>query len=323
MTQDNIRFALTGAAGYVAPRHMEAIKHNNCDLVTILDPNDSVGQIDNFFPDCLYFNNFERFERYINRRQLSDSPLHYLSICSPNYLHDTHCRFALMNGMHAICEKPLVLNPWNLDILQETEEKTGFSIYNILQLRLHPEVIKLKKYVDSHPDKHFDINLTYITSRGPWYHISWKGQEEKSGGIASNIGIHFFDMLMWIFGKCQKSEVYAHNENHAAGSLVLEKANVNWFLSVDAQHLDKVSKSGQRTYRALNIDGEDFEFSTGFDDLHILSYEKILNHKGFTTQDVRDSIELVHKIRNAEISDSKQSTFINSVLNIKNNNHSE
>jgi len=292
------RFALTGAAGYIAPRHMEAIKQNDGQLVAALDPNDSVGHMDSYFPNSLFFNNFERFERYINRIISQSKNLDYLSICSPNYLHDTHCRFALNNGMDAICEKPLVLNPWNLDILQRAEEQTGKRIYNILQLRLHPEIIKLKEWVDNQESiKVFDIDLTYITSRGPWYHISWKGDVEKSGGIASNIGVHFFDMLMWIFGDVQSNKVFEKTSNYSAGLLELKKANVKWFLSVDAKHLKMLNIENTRTHRSLKIDGKEIDFSKGFEELHNFSYEKIIKGQGFGTSDVRNSIELIHNIR--------------------------
>ena len=312
-------FVLTGAAGYIAPRHMEAILNNKGILHAILDPSDSVGQIDRFFPECLYFNNFERFERHIYKVQGTELNIDYMSICSPNYLHDTHCRFALNNDMHAICEKPLVLNPWNLDELQKAELKTGKNIFNILQLRLHPEIIKLKSFVEKNEDRYFEVDLSYITSRGPWYHISWKGQEEKSGGIASNIGIHFFDMLMWIFGPLESSEVYSRNQNFAAGCLHLQRAKINWFLSVDASHLEALGITNERTHRSLKIDDEAFEFSKGFEDLHDKSYEHILKGEGFKTEDVRDAIELVYTIRNQKL--SKAENLKNKQLsNIINNN---
>lgn len=301
MKTNGKRFGLIGAAGYIAPRHMEAIKLNEGQLVAALDPNDSVGQMDKYFQDALFFNNFERFERYINLLNSQNQTLDFMSICSPNYLHDTHCRFALLNQMHAICEKPLVLNPWNLDQLQRTESETGRHIYNILQLRLHPEIVKLKKYVEDQGNKHFEVQLNYITSRGPWYQISWKGRSEMSGGIATNIGIHFFDMLMWIFGKCEKQEVYSLEKDYAAGTLFLESATVDWFLSVDPRHLELVESRDKRTYRSLEIDGRDYEFSQGFEDLHVSSYEHILHGKGFSSEEVRPAIQLVHDIRNSKI----------------------
>ncbi len=298
------RFALTGAAGYIAPKHMDAIKQVGGSLVAALDPNDSVGQMDAFFPEALYFNNFERFERFINLQRSEGIGLDYLSICSPNHIHDTHCRFALVQGMNAICEKPLVLNPWNLDILQKAEEESSNRIYNILQLRLHPHIIKLKNWVDSHAkNEKYTIDLNYITSRGPWYHISWKGQEDKSGGITSNIGVHFFDMLIWIFGPVQTSTVLEHNRNFAAGNLELENANVNWFLSVDARHLkfSNNNKGHQKTYRSLIVDNKEIDFSLGFEDLHYSSYQSILKNEGFTTNEVRPVIELIHNIRTSKI----------------------
>ena len=299
------RFALTGAAGYIAPRHMEAILENGCDLSAILDPSDSVGVIDSYFPNAKYFNNFERFERHINKVQSSDEHIDYLSVCSPNYLHDTHCRFALHNGMNAVCEKPLVLSPWNIDMLQKAEQDTGNTINTILQLRLHPEIINLKQKVDSDPDKTYSIDLHYITSRGPWYQISWKGQEEMSGGITSNIGVHFFDMLIWIFGKPLKQEVFVHNKMYSSGHLELEKANINWFLSVDSLHLEKLGIKGQKTFRSIKLDGSELEFSRGFENLHILSYKNILEGKGFSTEDARPAIELVHSLRNLKISEAR------------------
>lgn len=292
------RFGLVGAAGYIAPRHMLAIKNNGGHLVAALDPNDSVGQMDRYFPEALFFNNFERFERYIYKMRTDNQALDYLSICSPNYLHDTHCRFALVNDMHAICEKPLVLNPWNLDSLQKAEQETGYSIFNILQLRLHPEVIKLKESLESNPsNKRHSVVLDYITPRGPWYHISWKGQEEKSGGIASNIGVHFFDMLIWLFGSVEEVHVYENQKSYTGGRLILENADVEWFLSVDRQHLSHFDKGGKATYRALSIDGKDIEFSEGFERLHDISYARILSNEGFKTSDVRPVIELIHQLR--------------------------
>ncbi len=300
------KFALTGAAGYIAPRHMEAIKANGGQLDAILDPNDSVGHVDAYFPKALYFNNFERFERHINKIQSTKAALDFLSICSPNYLHDTHCRFALTYNMDAICEKPLVLSPWNLDMLQQAEQQTGKRIFNILQLRLHPEVIKLKDWVQNNGSKRLSIDLHYITSRGPWYQISWKGQEDKSGGIASNIGIHFFDMLMWIFGEPRDSKIYLRDGKAAAGFLELENADVNWFLSVDASDLELLRIDNQRTYRSLRIDNEEFNFSKGFEDLHIASYKHILENEGFGTETVRPAIELVYRLRTESMTPLEQ-----------------
>lgn len=292
------RFGLIGAAGYVAPRHMEAIQMNNGDLIATMDPNDSVGMIDSYFPEALFFNNFERFERHINKIRNEGNKLNYLSICSPNYLHDTHCRFALNNEMDAICEKPLVLNPWNLDALQMAEEKSGFSIFNILQLRLHPVVQKLKKQIDqADTNTVHKVSLNYITSRGPWYQISWKGQNEKSGGISTNIGIHFFDMLIWLFGPVVENILIKRETDHEAGILILKKARVNWFLSVNKSHLELFNTAGKRTYRSLMMNGTEVEFSDGFENLHIESYSKILAGEGFTTLEVRPAIELVSNLR--------------------------
>lgn len=292
------RFGLIGAAGYVAPRHMEAIRKNKGNMLAAMDPNDSVGMIDNYFPEALFFNNFERFERHVNKIRNEGDKLDYLSICSPNYLHDTHCRFALNNEMDAICEKPLVLNPWNLDALQMAEEKSGFKIYNILQLRLHPVIQELKNQITQADENTLhEVSLNYITSRGPWYQISWKGQNEKSGGISTNIGIHFFDMLIWLFGPVQENILLKRDTDHEAGILILEKARVNWFLSVNKSHLKLFDTAGKRTYRSLTMDGKEIEFSDGFENLHNESYTKILDGDGFTTLDVRPAIELVSNLR--------------------------
>lgn len=297
------RFALIGAAGYVAPRHMKAIKEIDGELVAALDPNDSVGIIDSYFPRADFFTEFERFDRHIDKIRRKDKKIDFVSICSPNYLHDAHIRFALRNKAHAISEKPLVLNPWNIDALEEIESETGCRVYNILQLRLHPALIKLKEKIDNAPaDKKYDIDLTYITSRGRWYFISWKGDITKSGGIATNIGIHFFDMLIWIFGKVQDNIVHMLEPDKAAGYLELEKARVRWFLSVDKTTLPKdVAASGQRTFRSITVNGEEIEFSGGFTDLHTLSYQNIIQGNGFGLSQTRPSLETVHKIRNAEI----------------------
>lgn len=298
-------FAMTGAAGYVAPRHMKAIKNNNGTLVAALDPNDSVGQMDRYFPEVLFFKDFERFERHINKLCLAKKSPDYLSICAPNHLHDTHCRFALKNDMHAICEKPLVLNPWNLDILEKAEEESGRKICNILQLRLHPEIQKLKRDVENSPDKFFEVQLNYVTPRGPWYHVSWKGDVQKSGGIATNIGVHFFDMLIWIFGAVKENHVFEHNPLFAGGRLFLEKAKVDWFLSIKAQHVQMWDIQTFSTYRSVRVNGQELEFSKGFEDLHDKSYHQILNNKGFGIKDVRPSIELIHSIRNTPTDQTK------------------
>lgn len=297
------RFALIGGAGYVAPRHMRAVKDTGNELVAVLDPNDSVGVIDSYFPKADFFTEFERFDRHIDKKRRKGKTIDYVSICSPNYLHDAHIRFALKNGADAICEKPLVLNPWNLDGLEEIENDFGKKVYNILQLRLHPSIIELKKQVENaQMDKKYEIDLTYITSRGNWYFTSWKGDESKSGGIATNIGIHFYDMLIWIFGKIQINIVHHRDAKSSAGFMELEKARVRWFLSVDEKMLPPdVHASGQRTYRSITVNGEEIEFSKGFTDLHTLSYQGILDGNGFGLQEARPSIEAVHHIRNADV----------------------
>lgn len=292
-------FALIGAAGFVAPRHMKAIKETGNNLVAALDKHDNVGILDSYFPDADFFTEFERFDRHLDKLKRKGQQVDYVSICSPNYLHDSHIRFALKHGADAICEKPLVLNPWNIDALAEIERETGKKIYTILQLRLHPSIIALREKVLKGPkDKVYDVDLRYITSRGKWYHISWKGDVSKSGGIATNIGIHFFDMLIWVFGTVKKNEVLNLTEKKAEGHLELERAKVNWALSIDYQDIPEDMKAkGKRTFRSLKMENHEIEFSEGFTDLHIISYQKILQHQGFTLEDARPSIELVHEIR--------------------------
>lgn len=292
-------FALIGAAGYIAPRHMKAIKDTNNDLLAALDPNDSVGIIDSYFPQADFFVEFERFDRHIDKLKRRGKELDYVSICSPNYLHDSHIRFGLRNGADVICEKPIVLNPWNIEALQEMEKETNQNIYNILQLRLHPSVIELKKKVEAAPkDKIFDIDLSYLTSRGHWYYTSWKGNKEKSGGIATNIGVHFYDMLIWIFGNVKENIVHLHTHDRAAGYLVLERARVRWFLSINYDVIPQnVKETGARTYRSLTIENEEFEFSGGFTELHTRSYEEVIKGNGFRIGEARKAIELVHDIR--------------------------
>ncbi len=296
-------FALIGAAGYIAPRHMKAIKDTGNNLIAALDKCDSVGVIDQYFPKADFFTEFERFDRHIDKLRRSGNRVDYVSICSPNYLHDAHIRFALRNEADAICEKPLVLNPWNLDALEEIEKETGKKVYNILQLRVHPSIIALKERIEKEykeEKEKYNIDLTYITSRGKWYFISWKGDLSKSGGVATNIGIHFFDMLMWIFGNVKHHEVhYAEPLKKMSGYIELEKANVRWFLSVDYNDLpEEIKQKGQRTYRSITFDGEEIEFSGGFTDLHTVVYKDILNGGGFGINDARPSIELVYQIRN-------------------------
>lgn len=297
-------FALMGAAGYIAPRHLKAIKDTNNNLIAALDKFDSVGIMDRYFPNANFFTEFERFDRHIEKLKRNEAiALDYVSICTPNYLHDSHIRMALRSGAHAICEKPIVLNPWNIDALAAIEKESEGSINTILQLRLHTAIIALKKKVDATPKNgKYEIDLTYITSRGKWYDASWKGESSKSGGIATNIGVHFYDMLSWIFGSVQENVVHLRTPHKAAGYLEFENARVRWFLSIDAEDLPKeVKEKQQRTFRAITIDREELEFSDGFTELHTISYQKILQHQGFGLAEVRPSIEIVHDIRNAEI----------------------
>ena len=297
-------FALMGAAGYIAPRHLKAIKDTNNNLIAALDKFDSVGIMDRYFPNANFFTEFERFDRHIEKLKRNEAiALDYVSICTPNYLHDSHIRMALRSGAHAICEKPIVLNPWNIDALAAIEKESEGSINTILQLRLHTAIIALKKKVDATPKNgKYEIDLTYITSRGKWYDASWKGESSKSGGIATNIGVHFYDMLSWIFGSVQENVVHLRTPHKAAGYLEFENARVRWFLSIDAEDLPKeVKEKQQRTFRAITIDREELEFSDGFTELHTISYQKILQHQGFGLSEVRPSIEIVHDIRNAEI----------------------
>lgn len=293
------KFALIGAAGYIAPRHMKAIKDNGCDLVAAYDPYDGVGIMDSNFPNADFFTEFERFDRHIDKLKRNSNPIDYVSICSPNYLHDAHIRFGLKNGCDVICEKPLVLNPWNLDALMDLEIETNKKVNTILQLRLHPAIIDLKNKIKSGSrDTIYDINLKYVTSRGKWYHHSWKGDLEKSGGIATNIGVHFFDMLTWIFGDFEKVEISMKNNQTAIGKLYLEKARINWMLSIDYNLIpEEIKALGKRTYRTLNIEGQELEFSEGFTELHTESYKNIINGNGFGLADCKKAIEIVSKIR--------------------------
>jgi len=293
-------FALIGAAGYIAPRHMKAIKDTGNNLLAALDKNDSVGILDSYFPEADFFTEFERFDRHIEKLKRKGIKTDFVSVCSPNYLHDAHIRFGLRVGADVICEKPVVLNPWNIDALAEIEKETGKKIFTILQLRLHPAIIALKEKIEAEPKgKKHKVDLDYITSRGHWYYASWKGDLQKSGGIATNIGVHFFDMLMWIFGEVKENNVTEHSASTASGILELENATVNWRLSIDANTLpEEVKASGKRTFRALNIDGESFEFSDGFTELHTKSYENILAGKGFPLMETKRAIQLVHDIRN-------------------------
>tara|TARA_B100001248_G_C27397648_1_gene466852 strand:+ start:3399 stop:4337 length:939 start_codon:yes stop_codon:yes gene_type:complete len=294
-------FALIGVSGYIAPRHMAAIKDTGNNLVASLDPNDSVGIIDSYFPDASFFTEFERFDRHIDKERRKGNKIDYISICSPNYLHDSQIRFALRSGSDVICEKPLVLNPWNIDGLSEIEKDTNQKINTILQLRVHPSIIELKNRVKKiKNDNKFEVELTYITSRGKWYLQSWKGDPKKSGGIATNIGIHFFDMLHFVFGDIQENIVHAHNETMAAGYIEYENARVRWFLSMDYESIPGIIREkGLRTYRSIKVNGDEFEFSDGFTDLHTLSYQEILAGRGFGLEENRVAIETVSHIRSA------------------------
>jgi UDP-N-acetyl-2-amino-2-deoxyglucuronate dehydrogenase len=293
-------FALIGAAGYISPRHMKAINDTGNNLAAAYDPFDSVGIVDSFFPKADFFTEFERFDRHIDKLRRQGTKIDYVSICSPNYLHDSHIRFGLRNNADVICEKPIVLNPWNLDALSEIEKESGKNVFNILQLRLHPSIIELKNQIEtSENDKKLDFDLTYITSRGNWYYASWKGDIYKSGGIATNIGVHFFDMLAWIFGDVQENIVHVHTHDTAAGYIEFNKARVRWFLSINESAIpEALLKQGKRTYRSMKIADHEIEFSDGFTDLHSESYKKILEGNGFRLNEARKSIEIVYNIRN-------------------------
>ncbi|MEQ8628958.1 Gfo/Idh/MocA family oxidoreductase [Ekhidna sp.] len=296
-------FTLIGASGYIAPRHMKAIKETNNRLIAALDNFDSVGVMDSFFPEADFFVEFERFDRHIEKlRYERDVRVDYTSICTPNYLHDAHIRMALRRDSDAICEKPLVLNPWNIEKLAHVEKETGRKIWNILQLRVHPSIIALKEKIASGPkDKIYDVDLTYLTSRGHWYYTSWKGEVSKSGGIATNIGVHFYDMLAWVFGEVKNNIVHVHTHDRAAGYLEFERARVRWFLSINYNVIpEEVKAKGQRTYRSITIEGDELEFSGGFTDLHTKSYEEILKGNGYGIKDAQQAIEIVHDIRHLE-----------------------
>ena len=300
-------FALTGLAGYIAPRHLKAIKDTGNRLVAAVDPHDSVGIIDSYFPDASFFTEVERFDRHLEkiRREKEGEAVDYITICSPNHLHDAHIRLAMRVGADAICEKPLVLNPWNLDVLQELEEEYGQRVWTILQLRVHPSLIQLKKRIEAEKsEKRHKIRLTYITSRGTWYHYSWKGDQEQSGGIGTNIGIHFFDMLMWLFGPAQTTELYVREPNRMGGYIELPNADVEWFLSLEPEDIPNRADEDQRTFRTISVDGEEIEFSGGFTDLHTKVYEETLNGNGFGIEDARPSIELVHKLRTMKLTEN-------------------
>ena len=310
-------FALIGAAGYIAPRHLKAIQDTDNTLIAALDKFDSVGIMDQYFPKADFFTEFERFDRHLEKlKRHQNIRLDYVSICSPNYLHDAHIRMALRSGAHAICEKPIVLNPWNIDALAAIEKESAGNIYTILQLRLHSAIVALKAKVASEAKQgKYDIDLTYITSRGRWYDNSWKGDESKSGGIATNIGVHFYDMLSWVFGAVQENIVHLREKHKASGYLEFENARVRWFLSIDENDLPQpVKEKGQRTYRSITIDHQELEFSAGFTELHTKSYQEILKGNGFGLSDVRKSIEIVHDIRNASIvKNGEQHPFLSTI----------
>lgn len=293
------KFALIGAAGFIAPRHMRAVKDTGNTIVAAMDKFDSVGILDSYFPDADFFTEFERFDRHIQKLKIKNNPIDFLSVCSPNYLHDSHIRFGLRSGADVICEKPLVLNPWNIDSLIDVEKETGKRVFNIFQLRLHPSIIALKEKIDAdNSDKIYDVDLCYITSRGNWYYTSWKGDIQKSGGIATNIGVHFYDMLSWIFGEFKKSVVHLHEHDRAAGYLEFAKARVRWFLSINYETIpEEIRMAGKRTYRLMTVNGSSFEFSDGFTELHTNSYKDILDGTGFCLSEARPAIEIVHQIR--------------------------
>lgn len=297
-------FAVIGVGGYIAPRHLRAIRDTDNRLVAAVDPKDSVGILDQYSFDVKFFTEIERFDRHLEklRRGPEETRVHFISVCSPNYLHDAHCRLALRVGADVICEKPLVINPWNFDALEEIESETNHRVHTVLQLRLHPELVKLKKTLQEEGEQH-DVMLTYITSRGPWYHVSWKGQSDKSGGVATNIGVHFFDLLLWLFGPTANLRVYYSDNSRMSGFIELEHARVRWFLSVDSQDLPHQAKAaGKTTYRSITVDGREVEFSEGFTDLHTRVYEETLAGRGFGITEARPSIELTYAIRAAPIS---------------------
>jgi UDP-N-acetyl-2-amino-2-deoxyglucuronate dehydrogenase len=299
-------FAITGVAGFVAPRHLEAIRATGNRLVAAVDPHDAVGILDRYAFEVRFFTEIERFDRHLEklRRGPEDQRVHYLSICSPNYLHDAHIRMALRVGADAICEKPLVINPWNLDALQELERETGRRVNTILQLRLHSALMKLRERIEtSDPSHRYRVNLTYMTSRGRWYQVSWKGIQERSGGLATNIGIHFFDMLLWLFGPLRRVAVHVRDEWRTSGILELERADVTWGMSADPSDLPFEAVAGKKTtFRSITVDGEEVEFSEGFTELHTLSYEAILAGRGFGIEEARPSIELAHQVREQKLS---------------------
>ncbi len=298
-----INFGLIGASGYIAPRHMRAIKDTGNELIAALDPYDGIGIMDSYFPQAYFFTEYERFDRFVDKwRRNGNKKIEYIAITTPNYLHDSHIRFALRSGANAICEKPLVLNPHNIDQLKIIEEESGKKVFNILQLRLHESIVALKNKISKellqNPDRIYDVDLTYLTSRGKWYFVSWKGDEDKSGGVATNIGVHFFDMLSWIFGPIEENIVHLKQPDANAGYMRLKNANVRWFLSVNYDYIpENIKNSGKRTFRSIKVDGDEIEFSDGFTDLHTKSYEHILSGEGFGLDEARNSINIVSSIR--------------------------
>jgi len=294
-------FAITGVAGYVAPKHLRAIRETGNTLVAAFDPRDAVGMIDQFSYDVSFFTEFERFDRHLEKlkRGPEENRVDYLSVCSPNFLHDAHCRLAMRVGADAICEKPMVVSPWNLDHLQEMEQETGRRVYNILQLRLHPKLLELRRsLLESPSSRQANVTLTYVTARGKWYDVSWKGDQSKSGGVAMNIGIHFFDMLQWLFGEVEDCRVYCSEARRMGGFLNMQRAKVKWFLSVNANDLPFQVQPGLRsTYRSITIDGEEVEFTQGFTDLHTKSYEEILEGRGFGVNEAKNAVNLAYRIR--------------------------
>jgi UDP-N-acetyl-2-amino-2-deoxyglucuronate dehydrogenase len=294
-------FALIGAAGYIAPRHMRAIRDIGGDLKVAFDPRDSVGIIDSYFPEARFFVEFERFDRHVDKLRRAGEKIDYVSICSPNYLHDAHVRFGLRADSDVICEKPLVLNPWNIDGLAEMEQETGRKVSTIMQLRLHPAISELKQKIEASPKNEFAVDLTYIASRGRWYHTSWKGDEAKSGGIATNIGVHFFDLLVHLFGPPQQNVAHLRERERAAGYLECGRAQIRWFLSVDRRDIPHGCADGRTTFRSIAIDGQELEFSEGFTDLHTRSYEEIIAGRGFGLDAVRSSVEIVSAFRTRPI----------------------
>lgn len=306
MGSPSLNFAVIGVGGFVAPRHLKAIADTGNRLVAATDPHDAVGVLDRFSFDVRFFPEIERFDRHLDklRRGPEDRRVHWVSVCSPNYLHDAHIRMALRNGANVICEKPLVINPWNLDAIEQIERETGCRVFTVLQLRVHPALVALKRRIEAEPQgmRHV-VELTYITSRGPWYHVSWKGDEQRSGGVATNIGIHFFDLLIWLFGEVRGQFVHVRHHDCMAGFLALDRADVRWFLSVDPGDLPFTPQpGGKTTYRSIAIDGTDVEFTEGFGDLHTRVYEMAVAGQGFTIGDARPSIELVHALRTSVLS---------------------